>query len=360
MKNWLRFLGPLLILAVAAFLLRDKMPFLNEGYMEVREANAWILLLAFSAIVLSFFAMAEVMRILLGAGGAKVPLKETSRLTFISNAWSSTLPGGAAISTVYQFNTMRNWGVSVLVSSWFIVLSGAISTLWLVALGTAGVLFLGASFSIWPLLGTALLMVAVSVGLYVLTNNPKVLINVTHLLPRWKVRLDASLLQMEAVRLTPSRFAYSSALSLANWLLDIVGLWLCIWAVTGILPSWTRIGETPSFLAITLAFVTAKIVGTAQVTPAGVGPVEAAMTASLVAAGLPASTAFGVVLVYRVLAFVLPTVIGWLVYAVHVMRGGNRFDIHHPQQYPAGVGGGVSEGAVDDENPVGETKEQGQ
>ena len=50
-----------------------------------------------------------------------------------------------------------------------------------------------------------------------------------------------------------------------------------------------------------LAFVTAKIVGTAQITPAGLGPVEAAMTGSLVAVGMTASSAFGVVFVYRII-----------------------------------------------------------
>nr|WP_046096666.1 YbhN family protein [Corynebacterium ulcerans] len=332
----MRFLGPLVILVIAAFLLRDKMPFLAEGYHEVLEANNTGLVLSVVAVLISLIAMAEVMRQLLRAGGSKVSLLHTTQLVFIANSWSGTFPGGAAISTVYQFKTMRTWGVSILVSSWFIVVSGALSTLWLVALGIVGVLFMGAQFSIWPLLGTAGVMIGVSVLLYAATNNPYTtsryatgIVRAFNRLmrkdpERWIPTIKGQISQLDAVRLTPSRFRVVSLLSLSNWLFDVASLWLCIWAVTGNLPGLERIGEIPSFLGVTLAFVTAKIVGTAQITPAGVGPVEAAMTASLVAVGMTVSTAFGAVFVYRIVSFALITAIGWIIYFITVARGGIR------------------------------------
>ena len=45
-KNWVRFLGPLVIMGIAALLLRDKMPFLATGYQEVLDAKPTGLVLA--------------------------------------------------------------------------------------------------------------------------------------------------------------------------------------------------------------------------------------------------------------------------------------------------------------------------
>ena len=59
-NRWVRFFGPLAVLAVAAFLLRDKMPFLAEGYDDVRDANNTGLILGFIAVFASIVAMAEV------------------------------------------------------------------------------------------------------------------------------------------------------------------------------------------------------------------------------------------------------------------------------------------------------------
>lgn len=335
-NKWVRFLFPLVVLVIAAFLLRNKMPFLAEGYTQVLAANNTGLFLAIVAVVISIVSMAGVMRQLLGAGGSHVSLLRTTELTFIANSWSGTFPGGAAISTVYQFRTMRAWDVSVVVSSWFIVVSGALSTLWLVALGLVAVLFLGAHFSVIPLISTAALMIGLSILLFAATNNPRhasaVACSIVRAFnrltradnERWIPTVKAQVGQLHAVTLTPGRFAIASLFSLCNWLFEILALWLCIWAVTDTLPGLERVGEIPSILGVVLAFVTAKIVGTAQITPAGLGPVEAAMTASLVAVGMPAASAFASVFVFRIIAFALITIIGWCIYFISVARGGLR------------------------------------
>lgn len=335
-NKWVRFLGPLAILAIAAFLLRDKMPFLAEGYKEVLRANNTGLILAVISVIASMAAMALVMKLLLSAGGDRVPFLKTLELTFIANSWSSTFPGGAAISTVYQFQTIRHWGVNLLIASWFIAVSGALSTVWLIALGLVAIFFLGAEFSVAPLIGTAIITIALAAAVYWATQNPEktnalvsqVLRGINKVLRRDPeknvAQVREQILQLDAVHLSLGKFSVVSLLSLLNWLFDILALWFCVWAVTGTVPGLERVGEIPGVLGITLAFVTAKIVGTAQVTPAGIGPVEAAMTASLVAVGLPVSSAFGTVFVYRILSFVLITIIGWVVYFISVSRGGNR------------------------------------
>ncbi len=50
--------------------------------------------------------------------------------------------------------------------------------------------------------------------------------------------------------------------------------------------------------------------------PGGVGVIEAGLTTALVAAGVPAATALGAVLVYRLLTYVAPIVVGAVLYAL--------------------------------------------
>ena len=134
--------------------------------------------------------------------------------------------------------------------------------------------------------------------------------------------IDEHFGQLDAVSLTPGKFSWVTLLSLMNWVFDIVAVWLCVWAVTDVLPGFRAVENNTTVLGVVLAFVTAKIVGTAQITPAGLGPVEAAMTGSLVAVGMTASSAFGVVFVYRIISFALITIIGWVTYFISVARGG--------------------------------------
>ena len=273
-KNWVRFLGPLVIMGIAALLLRDKMPFLATGYQEVLSAKPTGLVLAFLAVIASIVVMAEVMHTLLNAGGANVRSRDTLQLTFIANSWSATFPGGAALSAVYQFHTMRNWGVNVLVSSWFIVVSAALSTVWLIALGLISVFFFGADFSLWPMLGSVAIMLGLALLVWWVTNHPEpakrlvvaVIIRAGRIVRRRPTKIldsiDEHFGQLDAVSLTPGKFSWVTLLSLMNWVFDIVAVWLCVWAVTDVLPGFRAVENNTTVLGVVLAFVTAKIVGT--------------------------------------------------------------------------------------------------
>ena len=74
---------------------------------------------------------------------------------------------------------------------------------------------------------------------------------------------------------------------------------------------------------VALAYLTAKLAGSAQVTPAGLGTVEAAIIATLVATGMTAVDATGAAIIYRLISFALITIIGWLIYFWHYARKGH-------------------------------------
>jgi uncharacterized membrane protein YbhN (UPF0104 family) len=63
---------------------------------------------------------------------------------------------------------------------------------------------------------------------------------------------------------------------------------------------------------IGFVYLTGSVVGSIIPTPGGLGAVEAALTAGLTAAGVPASTALSAVLLFRLLTFWLPVPFGWV------------------------------------------------
>jgi len=327
MRRWVRWLAPLAVLIVLALVFRDRMPFIGEGVRLLRDASPWGVLAAVVAALASIAAMAEVMRLLLDAGGTPVPLRRTAAITLASNSWSTSLPGGPAFSAVLTYQVQRGWGASRLLCGWFFVLSSAVSTMWLVVIGVAGVFFLGADVNVWSLLLTLVLMTALSWAVWWAANHPATLERWARiLLPRLNRLLGRApeqgveaavgqIHQLESVHLGPGRFSLVAGWSLLNRVFDALTLFLCVWAVTG---------SVPAVAGVLLAYTTAKLAGSAQVTPGGLGTVEAAVIATLVAAGMTAVDATAAAVVYRLVSFALITVIGWVVYFLYYARRGVR------------------------------------
>lgn len=80
-------------------------------------------------------------------------------------------------------------------------------------------------------------------------------------------------------------------------------------------------GGSLSFAAVATVFLAGNALGSAVPTPGGVGPVELALTAGLIAAGLPKEIATPAVLFFRLLTFWLPVLPGWLSFT-HLTRKG--------------------------------------
>lgn len=327
MWRWARWLAPLAVLIVLALVFRDRMPFLGEGVRLLRDASPWGVLAAVGAALASIVAMAEVMRLLLDAGGTPVPLRRTTAITLASNSWSTSLPGGPAFSAVLTYQVQRGWGASRLLCGWFFVLSSAVSTMWLVVIGVAGVFFLGADVNVWSLLLTLALMTALSWAVWWAAGHPATLERWTRsLLPRLNRLLNREpgagveaavrqFHQLESVHLSPGRFSLVAGWSLLNRAFDVLTLFLCVWAVTG---------SAPAVAGVLLAYTTAKLAGSTQVTPGGLGTVEAAIIATLVAAGMTAVDATAAAVVYRLVSFALITAVGWVVYLLYYARRGVR------------------------------------
>lgn len=304
----------------AAWLIYANRGFIAEGWRTMLTADPGWVGVSVAALALSMFAMAEVMRLLFRAAGVEAAtVRATNALTLASNAWSVSVPGGVAFSTALQVRRQLKWGASAVVVSWFVVFSGALSSLGLAALAVASLFFIGGAPAPGRLVAS-LAGVAALTGLlwwFSRTTAPLervalwALAGVNRLRRRRRNagarRVRDTIAQLTEVRLPAWRMAVVFGWSLLNWVADVVCLYAAVRAIGVVHVSAT---------AVLLAFVTGKVAGLIQATPGGVGPVEAVLTTTLVAAGMVATDAFAAILVYRAVSLVLPAAVGWAVFAI--------------------------------------------
>lgn len=312
-----RALLSLALIGLIAFLAREHLHFIGEGWRALRHSdNRWIGL-AVAALAISMIAQAEVMVVLLRSAGVKVKRSSVNWLGLAANSWSATFPGGPALSAAMIFREQLKWGATPVIASWYMLLSGALAGGGMAILAIGAVFFLG--LTVKPM--TLALSLLAMIGLAFLTNwvasNPdkveRWLVNRLRTYntrrgkpaDRFTDKVEGLSHQLSAVELPLSKLTAAISASLGNWIFEILCLLCCVYAV----------GATPPIAGVVLAFLTAKLVGQAQVTPGGLGPVDVALTSALVGfATLTSVQAFGAVIVFRMLSFVGLTLVGWIVF----------------------------------------------
>lgn len=314
-RGWVRWLAPVVIIALALFVFRDQLPFLAKARSQLAHAQVTPLLAAVCTALLAIFAMSGVMQILLNVERRIAHPANTNAIVLASNAWSTTVPGGPALSAWLTFRVHRSWGASVGLCGWFFVVSGALSTVWMALIGVGAVAMLGAELSIWSLGGT---IVAALVTMWVVfwaTRNPETIKRWFRFLPSGaRARVGDVIDQVGALRISGPAFAAAAALSLCNQLFDVATMIFSVWAATGAPPD--------NLVGICLAYIMTKLAGAAQITPGGVGTVEPVAAGMLVASGMTLASATAATVLYRAVSFLLISAIGWVIYAaVYARRG---------------------------------------
>ncbi|OFL91102.1 YbhN family protein [Corynebacterium sp. HMSC055D05] len=306
-RTWLRWLAPVVLAVVVLVVLRDQMPFFGDAWRAVRSASPLPLLGTVVTALLALVAMAGVMQILLNVEGRITGVARTNAIVFASNAWSTTVPGGPALSAWLTYRVQRTWGASTGLCGWFFVVSGALSTVWLVLIGIVAVVLLGADLSVTSLVLSLVAAALTIAAVLWATLNPAVLKRWVRFLPsRVHERAVSVIDQVSAIRISAPAFAGAAGLSLCNRLLDLATMVCSVWAVSS---------SSISLSGICLAFIMTKLAGSAQVTPGGLGTVEPVAVGMLVAGGLSLADATAATVIYRAISFALVTAIGWIVYS---------------------------------------------
>ncbi|MCP1387558.1 YbhN family protein [Corynebacterium sp. TA-R-1] len=340
-QQWLRWLAPVVLLALLLLVFRDELPFLGKAWKVLGRAQPWPVVAGVITASLAIAAMAGVMQILLNIEGRITDPARTNAITLASNAWSTTVPGGPAISAWLTYRVHRSWGASVGLCGWFFVISGALSTVWMVVIGVAAVVLMGADLSLTSLSVTLLLAVAAIGGLFWATRHPEVLKRWVGFVPqKVRERVERVIDQVAEIRMTGGQFVTAAVLSLLNQLFDVCTMVFAVWAVLGSAPGFTAGLNEITIMGVAIAFIMTKLAGAAQITPGGVGTVEPVLAGMLVAGGMTLIDATAATVLYRTISFALITAIGWVVYAwVYAGRGymlGIRLADAERRNYAAG------------------------
>jgi len=316
-RPWVRAILSLLLIVAILVAARDQLHFVGDGWHEMIRADDRWLWGAAALMGLAMFAQAEVMVVLLRSAGVKVSRLRVNALGLAANSVSSTFPGGPAISAAMIFREQMKWGATAVISSWYLVLSGVLAGGGMALLAIGAVFFLGAKVQISTAIISVIALVTLAAATNWVASHP-------HMLERWlrarlrafnrwrkkpEDRFEDKLVglaeQLSAVDLPLPQLAKSIIASLAKWIFEILCLVACIYAVNA----------EPPIAGVVLSFLTAKLVGQAQVTPGGLGPVDVALTSTLVGfASMTSVQAFASVICFRMISFVGLTIVGWIVF----------------------------------------------
>jgi uncharacterized protein (TIRG00374 family) len=311
--RWAVLAVALIVLVVEASLVWDQ---LAKAWKSLITANAWWVLAAIAAAMLSMHSFAQIQRTLLRSAGVIVHQWRSEAAFYAGNALSTTMPGGPVLSATFVYRQQRLWGASPVVASWQLVMSGALQVVGLALLGLGGAFLLGAKNNPFSLLFTlggfiALLLLAQAVA-----TRPELIdgIGIKVLgwvnsvrgkpadtgLQKWRETLN----QLESVSLSRRTLGVAFSWSFFNWICDVACLAFAAYAA----------GGKPSLAGLTVAYAAARAVGSIPLMPGGLLVVEAVLVPGLVSSGMALSAAISAMLIYRLASWIFISSIGWVVF----------------------------------------------
>lgn len=323
--RWLAFGVAVAVLAAIAVVARDQVGEARDTLAQLRWG--WVV----PAVVLqlaSVGGLAWQQASLVRAAGGRVGPGSILATTMAGDAISTGLPfAGPAAAAVFTWRRLHAAGNDSSVVAWALATSGIVATVSLALVVAVGAAVTG---SAWGAVGAALATgsaVLPALAVVAAMHRPsaratmlRVLERLAswsgrhlHHLPvrRWTDSLGGLVLVFGRVRLPPGQGIAVLGAATATWLATVGCLATSVLAVGGDVP-WTAL------LLIWSAGTGASYVG---LTPGGLGVVEAALTAGLVAAGLSGGVALAAVVVYRATTLWGVWVVGGSVLAVLSLRG---------------------------------------
>jgi uncharacterized protein (TIRG00374 family) len=290
------------------YLVWDQIPPLMTIVDLLASANPGWLLLALLAEVTAVIAFSVVQRRLVINLGGDLTRRGSVELTLASGAISSALPAGAALGAGYTYRRMRRAGLrgseagTALVASAGI-LSGALVLLYLLLTGPSLLQQLGELVGPEHLGAIIVLVGAIVIFLVVRSRNHagKTIADQPDRPAPTCIRgrvagwiTNYTRMSRETFRSIPApAWRISSAAAVIKWLADFAVLVAATLAVDA----------DVDFVSLATVYVGVQIIRQIPFTPGGIGVIEAALLAGLIAAGSAAAPAAAAVVIYRALTF---------------------------------------------------------
>lgn len=311
--RYLRFVLGLVLAGVVLYELNGQRSSLLTALGQLGSLHFEWVVVGAGLELLSYIGLAAIQRQLLGAGEVRIGLGFGTALSFATSAVISSLPGGSAFAAVYLFRQYRKKGADRAISTWVLIATFAFEALALSLLASVGVVIAldeGASFDLIGVIFAALI-VAAAVDAIVWQRAWLVRVLDWSLTfarrrigrPRRSVVevSEALMAHLAAVQLDGKDFARTLAASSVYWIFDCA-----TFAV-----SFAAVGVAVPWRALLLAYGAAQLAANLPITPGGLGVVEGSLTVALVAFGGQEPGAVTAVLLYRILSFWGPLVVGW-------------------------------------------------
>jgi uncharacterized protein (TIRG00374 family) len=270
----------------------------------------------------SMVTLARMQRRLLLAGGIRLPINSMLGIIYASNAISVSIPvAGSPMSTAFSFRAFARRGADRSLAGWALAMSGVISTVAFALIVAVGAMVSGNDLAaVLGALSAVATVVPVLASLAAIRNTrlrpalsgaaARILRLVQRVIhrPDGEPRevVDTTIARITGLRLTGRGWAFVFFLATVNWVADIGCLAGSIIAVGSPVP-WS---------ALILAWSVGVGASSFGITPGGLGVVEAALAAALVAAGMHSPRAVAAVLLYRFISFWLVDAVGWGLYGV--------------------------------------------
>jgi uncharacterized protein (TIRG00374 family) len=340
-----KYVPPLTGMALIGLLGLSQRHLLGQSVSALRTMHwRWIALgLACEGGSMATFGLAH--RRLLKVGGIRIGVGSMTAIALAAKAISSSLPlVGAEMGTAYTYRRFQQQHADGITAAWVLTLSGVASSVSFAVIVSAaavatdnfGAILAGLTTIILTLLALAVAVVAI--------RRPALRVRVERAavrviaLGRRIVRrppgktdraVEAAIARLSALRVNRRDVVYVALTSSANWIGDILCLAFAVAAIEKSLP-WPD---------VVLAWAAGSAASSLQLTPGGLGVVEAASTSALIVTGLHPGVAAAVALTYRAISHWPPTLTGWAVLAArqHTPSASPRPTSPSPTRMEAGI-----------------------
>jgi len=297
----------------------------------------------------SMAAFAIMLRRLLAAGGASVRIRPMLATAYAANAVSVSVPlAGPGLATAFTFRRFARQGADAPLAGWTLLAGGVVSSAAAALVVVGGGLASGNILAAAVAVPSGVLTIAVLATAGAAARRPR-LGGGLERLAAWTLRQASRLSgrpagepgqiirawtdRLGSLQLSLRGWMMVAVLALANWLADAAVLAVSIQAT----------GATVPWHDLLLVYGSGIAAQSLNITPGGLGVIEATLSAALVGAGLGAGPALAAVLLYRLASFWLVALTGWLV----------LFWLRRPQARPGAGYKSAERVAQDEETAAG-------
>ncbi len=317
----------LLFLLVVEYLVLPQIPGIRHSLSLIGSANVWLIGLGVLLELGALTSYAQLTRAVLPVQ-TRPGLWRVFRIDLSTLAVSHVVPGGSAFGAAVGFRLLTESGQSAPDAGFALGTQGIGSAivlnvlLWIALVASIPLHGFNAVYTTAAVVG-AVLIGGFAALVLLLTRGEARAARILRAIARKVPFLDEDKVHQVVHRLaarlremTKDRWVLWAAVgwAAANWLLDAASLWAFLAAF----------GPPPGPVELMVAYGLANVLAAIPVTPAGLGVVEAVLTASLVGFGMTRGPAILGVISWRLVNFWLPIPAGGVAYLSLAVERGRR------------------------------------